>query len=121
MNIKKFFAIALMGAAVAFSGCTKIKSSENDILEFWVNGVQYEKSSGTNFIKFFPKLLENDWGAFPVTSVAPSKVVISPKAKIDPPITATQNFEQGASYTVTAEDGATQTFTVTAQRNPYLD
>ena len=120
MNIKKFFAISLMGAAVAFSGCTKIKSSENDILEFWVDNVQYDKS-GTNFIKFYPKASENNWGGFPVAPITPSKVVISPKASIDPPITAMQNFEQGVTYKVTAEDGSTQTFTVTAQRNAYLD
>jgi len=120
MNINKIFAIALMGAALAFSGCTKEKSSENDILEFWVNRVQYDKT-GTNFVKFYPKLSENNWDGFPATPVAPSKVEISPKAKIDPPITAAQDFERGATYTVTAEDGSTQIFTVTAQRNPYLD
>ena len=120
MNINKFFALALIGAALCFSGCTKVKSTENDILEFWVNGVQYDKT-GTNFAKFYPKLSENNWGGFPQTSVAPSKVEISPKAKIEPPITAPQNFEKGVNYKVTAEDGATQTFTVTAQRNSYLD
>ena len=83
MNTKKFLAIALLGAAVyAFSGCRR-QSNEADILEFWVNGVQYERS-GTNFIRSFPKLSENDWGAFPTVSVAPSRVVISPRATIDP-------------------------------------
>ena len=112
MNTKKFLAIALLGAAVyAFSGCRR-QSNEADILEFWVNGVQYDKS-GTNFTRIFPKLSENDWGAFPTMSVAPSRVVISPRASIDPPITAPQNFarESGVSYTVTAEDGSRQTFT----------
>jgi len=120
MNIRHFFAHALLGAALAFSGCTKTKSSEADILEFWVNGVQYERS-GTSFVKFFPKLLENDWGAFPATPVAPSRVEITPRASIAPPITEARNFEQGATDTITAEDGSMQTFTVTAQRNPYLD
>jgi len=120
MNINRFIALALLGAAVAFSGCKKTKSSENDILEFWVDGVKYDKT-GTSFTKFYPKLSENNWDAYPVMPVAPSRVVISPKASINPPITETLNFEQGASYTVTAEDGSTQTFTVTAQRNPYLD
>ena len=120
MNIKKLFALALVGAALCFSGCKKVKSSENDILEFWVNGVQYDKT-GTNFAKFYPKQSENNWGGFPATPVAPSKVEISPKAKIEPPISDARNFEQGTTYTVTAEDGSTQTFTVTAQRNAYLD
>jgi len=120
MNINKFFALALIGAALCFSGCTKVKSTENDILEFWVNGVKYDKT-GTSFAKFYPKLSENNWGEFPQTSVAPSKVVISPRASIDPPITATQEFERGVTYTVTAENGAEQTFTVTAQRNAYLE
>ena len=121
MKVRHFFAHALLGAALCFSGCALTKSNEADILEFWVNGVQYERS-GTNFVKFFQKLSENDWGTFPATSVAPSKVVISPKASIDPPITEARNFEQGVTYTVTAEDGTTtQTFTVTAQRNLYFE
>ena len=120
MNINKFFALALIGAALCFSGCRKVKSSENDILEFWVGNVQFDKT-GTSFVKFYPKQSENNWGGFPATLVAPSKVEISPKAKIEPPITEARNFEQGATYTVTAEDGSTQTFTVTAQRNAHLD
>jgi len=120
MNIKKFFAIALMGAALAFSGCKKEKSSDKDILEFWVDNVQYDKS-GTNFVKFYPKVSENNWGGFPAMPVAPSKVEISPKASIEPPMTERQNFEQGVTYTVTAEDGSKQTFIVRAQRNEYLD
>ena len=120
MKVSKFFTIALLGAAFAFSGCFLEKSSEKDILEFWVNNVQYDKS-GTDFIKFYPKMSENNWGAFPVTPVAPSKVEISPKASISPPITEAQDFEKGVTYTVTAEDGSTQTFTVRAQRNEFLD
>ena len=96
------------------------KSSENDILEFWVGGVKYDKS-GTNFIKFYPKLSENNWGGFPTTLVAPSKVEISPKASISPAVNVPQDFERGVTYTVTAEDGSKQTFTVRAQRNEYLD
>jgi len=121
MKVRRFLAIALLGAAVAFSGCKKEKSSDKDILEFWVNGVEYVKS-GTNFTKFFPKLSNDNWGAdFPATPVEPSKVVISPKANISPALNVPQDFERGATYTVTAEDGSTQTFTVTAQRNAYLD
>ena len=121
MNIKKFIALALLaGAAFAFSGCKKEKSSEKDILEFWVDGVQYEKS-GANFAKFYPKLSQDSWDRWPAMPAAPSKVVVSPKASISPPITERRDFEQGVSYTVTAEDGTTATFTVKAQRDEYLD
>ena len=118
MSVKKFFVIALIGTAVAFSGCKK--SSENDILEFWVNNVKYDKS-GTSFVKFYPKMSENNWGGFPAAPVAPSKVEISPKASISPAVNVPQNFEQGVTYTVTAEDGSKQTFFVKAQRNMYFD
>ena len=121
MKVNMFFAIALLGATVVFSGCKdKEHSNEKDILEFWVNGVQYEKT-GTNFVKFYPKLSENTWDGWPVMPAAPSKVEISPKASIKPPIAERQDFEKGVTYTVTAEDGSVQTFTVTAQRNTYLD
>ena len=78
MKHTKFFAIALFGSALAFSGYTKEKSSEKDILEFWVDNVQYDKT-GTNFVKFYPKVSENNWGGFPAMPVAPSEVEISPK------------------------------------------
>jgi len=121
MTVRRFLATALLGAAVAFSGCKKEKSNENDILEFWVNGVEYVKS-GANFTKFFPKLSNDNWGNdFPATLVAPSKVVISPKASISPAANVPQEFEKGVTYTVTAENGAQRTFTVTAQRNTHLD
>ena len=44
MKLNKFFATALFGAALAFSGCKKEKSSDKDILEFWVDNVQYDKT-----------------------------------------------------------------------------
>ena len=121
MNIKKFFALALLlGAAYAFSGCSREKSSEKDILEFWVDGVQYEKS-GANFAKFYPKLSQDHWDRWPAMPAAPSKVVVSPRASISPPATERRDFEQGVVYTVTAEDGTTATFTVKANRDEYLD
>jgi len=78
MKLNKFSVIALFGSALAFSGYTKEKSSEKDILEFWVDNVQYDKT-GTNCNKFYPKVSENNWGGFPAMLVASSKVEISPK------------------------------------------
>ena len=44
MKLKKFYAIALLGSALAFSGCNNEKSSDKDILEFWVDNVQFDKT-----------------------------------------------------------------------------
>jgi len=44
MKLNKFYAIALLRSALAFSWCNNENSSEKDILEFWVDNVQYDKT-----------------------------------------------------------------------------
>ncbi len=48
----------------------------------------------------------------PLTAVVPQTVVISPQATINPPVTTAQNFTNPVTYTVTAQSGATKTWTV---------
>ena len=122
MSCKYVLATALIVAAIGFGGCKKSKSSEKTIVEFWVNGVQYE-IQGTQITKFFPKYSENAWenGLTPMPT-APSKVVISPGAKINPPTSEPQNFEKdgGVRYVVTAEDGSQQEYIVKAERQMFV-
>jgi len=119
---KSFIFSALLLALVAgFSACgNKEKSSENDILEFWVGNVEYS-INGINITYLYPKTNEDTWTGWVSMPVAPSKVRLSPGATIHPPATATQNFENEVSYTVTAEDGSQQTYKVKVDRTPYLD
>ena len=115
----KYLIIALLAIAAGFTSCKKDKSSEKDILEFWVGDVKYD-INGTSITKLYPKVDENEWTGWVNMPVAPSKVELSPKAKIDPPVSATQSFENGVTYTVTAEDGSTKTYTVKAERSMNL-
>ena len=96
------------------------KSNEKAIKEFWVNDVEYT-ISGTNITHLYPKYSENTWTGWTSMPVAPSKVVLSPKASIDPPTTAQRDFEQGVTYTVTAEDGSKQQYKVKAERTMYVE
>ena len=118
----KYFVIVLLSAAVGFGGCgkKKEKSSEKAILEFWVNNVQYS-ISGTNITYLYPKVSENTWTGYPGMPVAPSKVVLSPGATLDPPATTPRDFETGQTYTVTAENGSKQTYKVQVQKTMYVD
>lgn len=59
-----------------------------------------------------------------VTALAP-QITVSDKAKVEPASGTAQNFTKPVTYTVTAEDGTQQTYTVTvnkveAEDDPYL-
>ena len=117
----KYLIIVFVALVAGFNACgSKEKSSENDILEFWVGNVEYS-IKGTNITYLYPKSNEDTWTGWVSMPVAPSKVRLSPGATIHPPTTATQNFENEVSYTVTAEDGSHQTYKVKVDRTPYLD
>jgi len=123
MKTKIFLTAAavLLSASLGLGSCKKVKkSSEKAIVEFWVNGVQYQ-ISGTNITYMYPKISEDVWTGYPAMPIAPSKVVISPGAKLDPPATTARDFVQEQIYTVIAEDGTRQTYRVKAERVPYVD
>jgi len=118
----KYLVIALLATVSVLVSCgsKKEKSSEKAILEFWVGDVKYQ-ISGTNITYLYPKTVENTWTGWVAMPVAPSKVVLSAGATIDPPATAARNFEQEQTYTVTAEDGSKQTYKVKADKTPYVN
>ena len=118
----KYLIIALLAIVAGFSACgDKEKSSEKDILEFWVGNVKYS-INGTNITYIYGKTSENSWDGWVSMPVTPSKVELSSsKATIHPSVSAAQNFENGIEYTVTAEDGSTKTYMVKADRTQYLD
>jgi pectate lyase len=49
----------------------------------------------------------------PLTSVVPQSVTLSSQASVNPSATAAQNFTSPVTYTVTAQSGATKSWTVT--------
>ena len=120
--MKKSFIISvlLVVFAVGFTSCKKEKSSDKDILEFWVGNVKYN-IEGTNISWIYPKTSENVWTGWVAMPAAPSKVELSPGASINPPISTKQDFEAGVTYTITAEDGSQKTYKVMVDRVPLLD
>lgn len=121
----RLFVVALLVAVVGFGGCKKDpkKSSECDILEFKLNGVEYQKN-GTTFSKMFGKSDALTWDTGCPTTPAKPEIRLSPKAKIvGTPNEDTligfdglnENFS--VTYKVEAEDGTPQNWTVSAQRS----
>ena len=120
--MKKLFIFSALAIVVAIFSTCKDKSSEKDILEFWVGGVQYEiNPNSSSIVYLYNKTAKDTWEGWVSMPVAPSKIVLSPKASINPLATAPQNFENGVDYTVTAEDGSTKTYRVKAERTPYFE
>ena len=118
--MKKLFIFSvLVIVAAGFMSCKKEKSSEKDIIEFWVGDVQYN-INGTNIYHLYPKRSKDVWTGWVSMPVAP-KIALSPKADIKPSKTDPQNFENEVVYTVTAEDGSTKIYKVKAERTMYLD
>ena len=119
--LKKIFIFSVFVLAVAgFSSCKKTtKSSEKAITEFWVGDVKYQ-INGTNITHLYPKPSENKWTDLVPMPVAPSKVLYSKGASIDPPITEKRDFLQEQTYTVTAEYGSKQVYKVKAEKTQYV-
>jgi len=115
-----FSALLVLFAGFISCGGKNNKSGENSIREFWVGDVKYQ-ISGTNITYFYPKAERDTWTGLVSMPVAPSKVVHS-GASIDPPITAPQDFfkEGGVTYTVTAENGDSKTYTVKADKAEFI-
>ena len=115
MKIKVLVA-ALMVVIVGFGSCgSKKESSDKSIIKFTVYGVDYT-IEGNNIKHLYNKTAVNVWVGEPVWPIAPD-ITISDKATITPSPGTKQNFVEGSvTYTVTAEDGSTQTYTVKAER-----
>ena len=119
MKIKVLVA-ALMVVVVGFAACGGKKdkdSSEKAITKFTVGGVDYHINESTKTITYlYPKTVANTWTGEPTWPAEPS-IIISAKANISPSPKERKNFVDGSVvYTVTAEDGSTQTYTVKAER-----
>ena len=112
----------LVAIIVGFASCgsKERKSDEKDIIKFSVNGVDYHKS-GSSFTYTYPKDAPNTWKPpVPNWPAAPT-IEISKNATILPSAETKQNFEAAAvTYTVTAENGTTATFTVKADRSTEI-
>jgi hypothetical protein len=112
----KLLPIALMAAVIGLGACggDDPKSSECEILTFTVDGVAYS-INGTSITHKYDKIAPDTYQGMPTWPVAP-QITYSEKATIDPLPSVAKNFEEGATYTVTAEDGTTKTYTVTVDR-----
>jgi hypothetical protein len=118
----KFFVIVLLSVAVGFGACSKKekkeKSSEKAILEFKVNDVPYDINQSTHRITYiYPKVSEDNWGN--IVTTAQPEVRFSPGARLDPPASEERDFLQEQTYTVIAEDGSRQEYTVKAEKDTY--
>ncbi|MDR2418435.1 MAG: leucine-rich repeat protein [Treponema sp.] len=105
--IQTVFAVTAIIALI--SACeqpanTESKSGEKAVTAFSINGVP-GVITGANISVTLP------YGTA-VTSLAPV-IALSPKASVIPASGAARNFTGPLVYTVTAEDGTTQTYTVT--------
>ena len=122
--------VALLVAVVGLSGCPdkKGKSSENEILTFKVDGVDWQVDHVNGKItKIYPKTppqggaTEGTWAGLPSTWPN-ATAVITPKdskAVITPDPGTPQNFESGTTkFTVTAEDGTPKIYTVQGEKGP---
>ena len=120
MKIKLLVA-ALMVVIVGFAACGGGKdkdSSEKAITKFVVSGIEYDINQSTRTISYiYPKTDPDIWTGLPSGAVVPV-VTVSPKADYEPK--TAQSFVDGSViYTVKAEDGSTQTYTVKAERGTY--
>jgi len=109
--MKKLFIFSVLVVVfVGFSSCGGTKdnlSSEKDILSFKVGSNTWQLS-GTQFSFSYDKGTE-------IGNLSPS-IEISPKATVKPASGESQDFsnEKAVTYTVTAEDGSTKTYTAKA-------
>jgi hypothetical protein len=116
MKTTKWLVIVLLAVAVGFAGCRKKeKSSVNLIKEFKVGAVTYT-ITGTTISYTYPKTAVETWTNLPTWPVAPQITLEDAKATINPPASQPQDFEAGATYTVTAENGTSRTYTVKCTR-----
>ena len=90
----KYLIIASLATVAVIGSCSKKKekSSEKAILEFWVNNVKYD-INGTSITHLYQKTAANSWTGWVAMPTAPSKVVLSAGATLDPPVTVARDFE----------------------------
>ena len=117
MKIKSFVFALLVVVAIGFTACGGKKSSEKLILEFVVDGVEYEINPVTKTITWqYTKTGIEEWSSEPVWPQTPI-IKVSPKASYSTKDIG--NFITGATYTVTAEDGSKATYKVKAERGTF--
>jgi len=116
----KLFVVAMFVAVVAFTACPgDKKSSETGIESFTVHGVSYtvDNNAGTLF-KAYPKPSQDTWTDLPggPSSLNTATYVVTLKhEKATHNLSGTRDFRNPVQIIVTAEDGATKTYTVTSE------
>ena len=115
----RFLGIALMAIMVLGLGaCGGGKKDDAcDITKFTVGGKDWTITN-FNISGVYEKTDADTW---PAVNTAPT-IVYSDKATISPAPTEKQDFSKagGVKYTVTAESGRQQVYTVTATKQPTL-
>ena len=103
----KYLAVALLAAIISFGACKKKESSACDIVSFTVDGTEWQ--IGVNTVtRTYPK-------GTPVNNLYPV-ITVSEGAKVSPASGVSQDFsdDRAVTYTVTAENGKTKTYTAIA-------
>ena len=91
---------------------TKVKSSEKSITSFAFVQLGSGVSEVADSINHTVTLVVP--GGTDITNLAPT-ILVSASATVSPSSGAAENFTNPVVYTVTAEDGSTQTYTVTVK------
>jgi len=116
--MKKLFVFSfLVVVFVGFTACSssKEKSSDKVITKFTVSGVDYTINN-TSITHLYSKTAADTWPGAPTTKVAPT--IVWKGAKIEPLPEVTQDFLSAAvTYTITAEDGSKQSYSVKAEKS----
>lgn len=121
----KLFLAALAVIVMGFNACgggdDPEKSSEKQITSFKVNGVEYNINPTTREITYiYPKPSAGQWPSVPTWPQRPV-ITKSEKATISPLEEVGQDFIAApVTYTVTAEDGTYQTYTVKAEKSQTI-
>ena len=105
----KFILVTLLIFSMAFLSCSdddSLKSTEKEIIEFSINNVKGIIDQAAHTIG-----VTLPYGAS-ANALTP-QIKVSEKAKVVPTSGKEQNFSQPILYTVTAEDGSKQDYTVT--------
>jgi hypothetical protein len=109
-NAESYFNIGERMGKAMMAMNPPVPSSARDILTFNFPGLPASTFSGTNINVTVPHGTD-------VSALAPV-FTLSPLATCSPVSGAVRNFATPQSYTVTAQDGSTQTYTVTVTASP---
>ena len=108
--VKKIGQICVFSLVIFLTGCSKDKSIENDIFDFYFPNRLHEVRIESTDINVFMYDTQQVDHMVPV-------IEVSPKASILPASHFARDFSKDVSYTVTAENGAKKNYTVKVRRS----